>query len=188
MSDDFEIEKVEEGSWKDLFSGEWERKNRPFQYFINYKVFKDKKFFGYFPYHVIFEFPEFLWNRLDDLLKEVKWAYQRVYRGWDDRAVWSVDAWLDDIMPDILVKLKEEKWGTPSDYFPNVENITEEEERKASELWNKDLDKMIVGFLCSRRLRDLDYNWKDKEEEAVIRKLFEEGMGLFVKHYHSLWD
>lgn len=183
MSDDFE----------DFFNGEYERKNKPFSYFINYKLFNGKTIFGYMPHHVIFEFPKFLCNRISDLFYEVKWAWQRVFRGWDDTAVWSVDHWLDEIMPDILNTLKLEKYGTPNSIFTKDEmdedgNVSEENHKKAHDRWNKELDKMIAGFLASKKLRNLDYNWQDKTEEQAIKNTFDEGMQSFVKHYHSLWD
>lgn len=188
MSDDFEIEKVEEGSWEDLFNGEWERKNRPFEYFINYKVFKDKTLFGYFPYHVIFEFPKFIWNRIDGFLREVKWAYQRVYRGWDDRVVWSVDAWLSEIMPDILKKLKEDKQGVPIEFFddPLKDSHTHEEFSVAKEKLDAEIDKMIAGFLSSKKI--IDWNWKNKDEKEFLEKTFKEGMDSFIENYFALWD
>jgi len=187
MSDEFEIEKVEEGSWEDLFNGEWQRKNRPFEYFINYKVFKDKTLFGYFPYHVIFEFPKFIWNRIDDFLREVKWAYQRVYRGWDDRVVWSVDAWLSEIMPDILRKLKEDKYGVPHEFFDDPFSESSEEEWSiAKEKWDNELDKMIVGYMCSKKI--IDWDWKNDDDKERLQKTFEEGMKSFTKYYFNLWD
>lgn len=72
---------------------------------------------------------------MKEFFRKVKWAYQRVVRGWD-----------------------------------------------------KELDKMIAGFIASKKLRDLDYNWRDKAEEQAVKKVFDEGMQSFVKHYHSLWD
>lgn len=130
---------------------------------------------------------------MNEFFRKIKWAYQRVVRGWDDTAAWSVDQWLDEMMPDILNTLKLEKIGTPSAIFTDDEmdengNVSKENQRKAHERWDKELDKMIAGFVCSKKLRDLDYNWRDKEEEQAIKKVFDEGMQSFVKYYHSLWD
>jgi len=130
---------------------------------------------------------------LKDIGREIKWAYQRVVRGWDDTAVWSVDQWLDEMMPDILNTLKLDKHGTPNSIFTKNEmdengNVSEENHKKAHERWNNELDKMIAGFIASKKLRDLDYNWRDKVEEQAVKKVFDEGMQSFVKYYHSLWD
>jgi hypothetical protein len=95
---------------------------------------------------------------------DVKCAYQRVVRGWDDRAVWSVDYWLDDMMPAILRKLKEDKHGVPMSVFPTDAeyidedgNPTESAMDIASARWDEALDKMIAGFEASRRVKDMTY-------------------------------
>ena len=86
MSDDFKTDEIEIIDWEDLMNGGYEKRYHPFQYFFNYKLFKGNTIYGYKPYHVIFQLPLFLYNRFSDFLYEVKWAYQRVVRGWDDRA------------------------------------------------------------------------------------------------------
>jgi hypothetical protein len=98
----------------------------------------------------------------DDNYREVKFAYQRVVRGWDDRAVWSIDYWLDDKMPAMLRKLKEDKHGVPMQMFDglpmNDEGYHSEPEMDiASARWDAVLDKMIAGFEASRRVKDGTY-------------------------------
>jgi hypothetical protein len=96
------------------------------------------------------------------LIFRTKCAYQRVVRGWDDTAVWSVDYWLDDMMPAILRKLKEDKHGVPMEMFDglpmNDEGYHSEPEMEiASARWDVVLDKMIAGFEASRRVKDGTY-------------------------------
>ena len=66
----------------------------PFQYIFD---FVDETFpkglFGYrFTYIIIRPH-----KILEEISYRIKWAFQRVYRGWDDRAVGSVDIWLSEI-------------------------------------------------------------------------------------------
>jgi hypothetical protein len=98
---------------------------------------------------------------LDNVYREVKFAYQRVTRGWDDRAVWSIDYWLDGIMPDMLRRLKVTKHGTPMTMFPTEAeyiredgNPTDAAHDIASRRWDETLDKMIAGFEASARVKD----------------------------------
>lgn len=126
--------------------------------------------------------------KIKDLLLEVKWAYQRVVRGWDDRVVWSVDCWLNGIMPSILTRLQEDKLGTPSVFFADLQNVTEQDEVEARKLWQLELQKMIDGFKASQDLIDLKYDWKDPSQKDKLEKTFNEGMESFVRYYHSLWD
>ena len=98
----------------------------------------------------------------DNVYREVKFAYQRVMRGWDDRAVWGVDYWLDDKMPAILRKLKEDKHGIPIDMFDglpmNDDGYYDKPEFAIAEArWDVIVDKMIAGFEASRRVKDGTY-------------------------------
>jgi hypothetical protein len=105
-----------------------------------------------------------IWDAPRDSYYAVKYAYQRVSRGWDDRAVWSIDWWLDDKMPAMLRKLKEDKHGIPGSMFeglptiPDEEwNYTDEAYEMAQARWDAILDKMIAAFEASRRIQNLTY-------------------------------
>jgi hypothetical protein len=81
--------------------------------------------------------------------------------------------------------------------------------------WDAIMDKMIAAFEASRRISDALYKedlgdyplrrpsgfsvdaWEAVRENHFAasrllaerdQKIFEEGMALFIKHYHSLWD
>lgn len=148
------------------------------------------------------------------------YAYQRLTRGWDDRAVWSIDWWLDGMMPAMLRQLKRDKHGTPMDMFEPEDfeedgyTITDEGHVRADARWDAIMDKMIAAFEASRRIHGVyegelgDYplrrpdstseeDWekvKNTRHEDIKRLtqrdavIFQEGMALFVTHYHSLWD
>lgn len=93
---------------------------------------------------------------------DLKYAYQRLTRGWDDRAVWSIDYWLDDKMPAMLRKLKQDKHGIPTSMFDglpvNEYGYHDEPEMEIAEArWNEVLDKMIAGFEASARVKDGTY-------------------------------
>jgi hypothetical protein len=94
-------------------------------------------------------------------------------------------------------------------------NPSDESMERAEARWDAIMDKMIEGFEASKRMSDGIYEaelgdypmgrpsgvsidtWEavTKSRFAAIRllterdqKIFEEGMALFVTHYHSLWD
>ena len=94
-------------------------------------------------------------------------------------------------------------------------NFSDEGMVRAKARWNAIMDKMIAAFEASRRMSDALYEeelgdypirrpsgvsvdaWKALSEDhsaALLllterdQKIFEEGMALFVTHYHSLWD
>jgi hypothetical protein len=105
-----------------------------------------------------------LWDLPHDTHRKLKFAYQRLTRGWDDRVVWSVDWWMNGIMPDILRQLKEDKHGIPSSMFDglptkpdNEWEHTPEAWEIATKRWNDILDKMIAGFEANQRMKDMIY-------------------------------
>ena len=191
MMEKSNTEKIKSFDMKELFNGEWERKNRPFQYFINYKLFKGKTIFGYDPYHVIFMFPSFIYRRFSEFLDKLKWAYQRVVRGWDDRAVWSLDIWMTEKVLEILKVLKGNKHGVPNPMFEGLPyedeercSHSDESYKIAEERWNTELDKMIAGFEAAKKMEE----WESMDEYKELEKVFQEGMASFTKYYFNLWD
>jgi hypothetical protein len=92
-----------------------------------------------------------------DVYRTVKFAHQRLTRGWDDRAVWSIDWWLDGIMPDMLRRLKKTKHGVPMSMFDGL-RVNEHgyhdapEYKIAEDRWDACMDKMIAAFEAHRRL------------------------------------
>jgi hypothetical protein len=59
---------------------------------------------------------------------------------------------------------------------------------RGMERWRAILGTMIEGFEAHKKLADLDYDWRNKEEEARLQRVVARGMALFVEHYGSLWD
>lgn len=55
-------------------------------------------------------------NPLRDGLNSINWAYQRVVRGWDDRALWSLDGHIGEVLGQQLVVMAETSSGYPPDY------------------------------------------------------------------------
>lgn len=127
-------------------------------------------------------------ERKEDIEREIKFAIQRVQRKYDDSVSWSVDYYLNEIMPPILRQLKDAKGGTPCSFFPDnygrSNNYDKQIEEKAQADWNAELDKMIAAFEIAKKIED---EWIF-DKNAFEYKIFEDGMQSFVKHYFSLWD
>lgn len=96
---------------------------------------------------------------------EIKWAWQRVFRGYDDRLFWAMDEYLDPIIIAGLKNLRENGHGTP--YGLTLKK------------WNTILDKMIEGFSTEDDDLTLPAKAYKKQQEALV---------LFAFYYHSLWD
>ncbi len=68
------------------------------------------------------------------------------------------------------------------------------EEKYLEEKWMKIVDKMIRAFGLITHKWDWEESWtnlsyeeKRKQENAYYKEI-DEGLALFAKHYHSLWD
>ena len=159
-------------------------------------LFKGNSLLSYRPSYYLEEPLKFFPDLFQEIRNQTKWAHQRLTRGWDDRVVWSVDSWLSEIMPDILNTLRKNKQGTPGKCFEGMTpegahgDYSEEQFKTAKELWDKELQKMIAGFVAAEKINNLEYNWKDKEsnEEKILLKVFRDGMDSFKNYYFSLWD
>lgn len=163
---------------------EWE-KEHPVKHVID-KLFR-RTLFGYAPHYSLTHPFEIL----KDASNQIRWAWQRVFRGWDNRASWSIDFWLNDKLPEILLQLRENKHGTPIEFFDFFEHdadfgYSDEDEKLAQALWNEKLDFMIRGFQSARKLDN--YQYKSDEERENLELEEKIGLELFIKYYRDLWD
>lgn len=103
-------------------------------------------------------------NKIYALYKRIQWGFQRMFRGWDDRAVYTMDTYLAERIP-IWIK---ELMKSPGCSF-------------ADEIGNA----VIEGFENYLKLDEMDYN--SKEYKDAERK-FEIGMKVFADNYDEFWD
>ncbi len=148
----------------------------------------------YHPYHALTH----PWLILDYWMRQIKYAWQRVFRGWDDTAVWSIDSYLAKLIPQLVTKLRDDNIGIPTAMFEGLEsipdikvhdetgNFTDEASDIAHKKWVEVQTKIIEGFEAYLKL-DF-YPHTDNSEEEELKRKFEEGFDLFRKHFSSLWD
>jgi len=116
------------------------------------------------------------------LLYEIKYAFQRLFRGYDDRKSYDV---YYEIAKFTLRHLKNfrklKKVGYPM-------GLTMKK-------WNKILDKMIYAFerIANDDIlvyQDKNGQYKTRSEKNIknINSKIDEGLTLFVKYFQSLWD
>ena len=133
---------------------------------------------------------------LSHILSHIKWAWQRVFRGWDDRVAMSMDSYLVEMIPQWIKRMKE--YG--NSYPPSL----------SKEKWSRVLDEISEGFKSGRQLIDDDFPaWDDlrgsgwlsgeiphdsvfwdklKEQQDEALEKFGRGMELFVEFFWDLWD
>ena len=98
----------------------------------------------------------------------VKYAYQRVVRGYDDRLFWSLADYVDPMIVAHVKYLREEGCGHPA-------NVTLKK-------WNKVLDTILAGFGSMPEAPSSKKDWRKyfkNRDRALV---------LLVFYWDNLWD
>lgn len=100
------------------------------------------------------------------MIQKIKWAYQRLTRGWDDRLFWGMSTYIDPMVLAMAKHLRESAMGHPT-------NVT-------AKKWNKALDVIIKGFRDEPELSAKEWKkyLKDREKALV----------LLAYYWDNLWD
>lgn len=168
------------------------KRNHPFYNWFNELWYKNVSggIMGYSP-HVIFSDP---WDVVSETGRRIKWAYQRVYRGWDDRATWGVGYWLIEYMPGILSSIKGSQYGIPATFFSD-DDINMADNNAAAKKYDKVLADLIDGFNEMKQLQDFDFDYRSKKtkdksfrEYKKKEKEAKEKLKLLVEYFWEIGD
>ena len=125
----------------------------------------------------------------------------------DDWDMWNVDYTLACVIHPVLEKYREKMSGYPElwedgmitshnyDRQLHFDIFDEEVEREyLLKKWKGIVDKMCRAFGMIVHKEDWEDTWLDlgwseaRAKEQEYYKAIDEGLALFAKHYHSLWD
>ncbi len=127
------------------------------------------------------------------MFREIKYAYQRITRGYSDRDCWDIDHFLSTIIPPMVRKLKIGS-GCPSNVF--------DKEAKNNEChkWYDILEEIAQGFEACEAIKSgkasewistesggLRHEFNEEKNKQLTIK-YERSMELFAKHFMGLWD
>jgi hypothetical protein len=148
----------------------------------------------------------------------LKYAWQRLLRGWDERASWDITDYLGDLIPQLARDLIRYGHGAPVSMFDGspFEEHSRVEKDEAKRKWDDILEEIASGFEAARRIGDppqwyiaekskelglgsscsyKSISYQVRELAAVMpywdneqRKKFHHGMYLFHRYYFDLWD
>lgn len=104
---------------------------------------------------------------MQDILISIKWGWQRLTRGYDDRIFYSLASYIDPMIVAHCEYLRLEGHGTPISFT----------EKK----WKKILDTIIKGL-------SPEPDWKKVSEWKKYRKDREKALVLLAMHWDELWD
>ena len=163
---------------------EWEEKH-PILNWIDEK-FNHKSIADYAAHYTITH----PWVILSYWRRQIRYAWQRAFVGYDERVIWSIDFYLAEKIPLWVRKLKEQKQGVPICMFTEKETSpnyrTNEALERARVEHGKILEKIAVGFEGYIKMEDIIY--EDKPEYKIEKEKFEEAFTLFREYFGTLWD
>jgi hypothetical protein len=122
-----------------------------------------------------------------DIKTSMVHAWQRLFRGWDDSVLWSIDDYLADMMPIWLGELKKRQRGAPFEYLPQkkaLDRIDDEDIELAQMKWFSDIDIVIAGF---EAYKTMEYAGSELTNRDELQKVYESGMKKLSKMFHTLW-
>jgi hypothetical protein len=158
---------------------DWEKNKNVISKFIDKKFPKGS--FGYRISYIITH----PWVLLKEYYSEVKWAWQRVFRQYDSRIIWSIDYYLAKMLPIWLRELQERKQGVPmmmfekEDFNKDGDIKDEYTEELRSKQYNEILEKIAVGF---------ENYMKYQDGNSLLEKDMDETFQLLSKYFSTLWD
>ena len=136
------------------------------------------------------------WEVLLEIKRNLVWAWQRVFRGWDDRVIWSIDWYLAEKIPQWMMTLKERKAGIPGRMFNKEDfdsdyNPTKEGMKRATEKWNDILDAIAYGLTEYSNFENgtshpLKGSYAD--EQKRVNEEAKKSLELFAENFGSFWD
>jgi hypothetical protein len=104
---------------------------------------------------------------------KMKLAYQRVRKGYDMTATWSIDYWFTELVPKMIRELAENTHGVPSEFSPDDSSPHED----ALEKWQTKLREIADDLEAWKNITDLDYSfnaeWKTLHDKRNLRWRFE---------------
>jgi len=143
--------------------------------------------FGGYNSHYVLTHPQ---KFFEECFYQVKWAWQRVFRGWDDRASFSMCGYLAKRISGLTKDLASYVEGYPcilydanTKYIDENYNISEEDEKMYQNKWIQILKDIAAGFDAYT-----DTNGRWNEENKELLEQYELGFDLFRKYFDNLWD
>ena len=139
------------------------------------------------------------WCGIKYLPKNTKWYLQRIFRGYSDDQLWSLDYHLGRHIIKCLKAFKKmDKCGVPIEYVGGFENKKKISMKVAMKNRNNDIQDMIDGFdfltnkgdyyhdVCLKK-----YPSDSKKRSAMFNQAYNEATvkaQKFIQHFNDLWD
>lgn len=125
-------------------------------------------------------------RRIGNARRAVRYAYQRVARGYDDRSVWNLGFYLPKYLGEQLVTMAESAHGYPDDYGHTHRIPDDPSDNPHFTQWTTDLRRHGEALLAFDRHRD-DLDELGGEWGRVYSPA-QEALRWVADNLASLWD
>lgn len=113
-------------------------------------------------------------NWVREVPRQIRWAWQRALRGWDDRSVWCLHDHLAKTLGAQLVHMADTSYSYPGDA-----------EYPTFELWTADLRRHGEALLA---LHKGSFDCETSDEEVALWRPAHEAVHWVADHLVGLWD
>lgn len=119
--------------------------------------------------------------KVEDWIREVKFGFQRMFRGYDDTAYWGLNTYLARMLVPIM------KWYGDNDPHMMIKDADKEEyytQEEQRQIYNHIITAFeeILYDDISIQLEE-DFKINSEHRQARIKR----GLELFAKHYQGFW-
>ena len=121
----------------------------------------------------------YLIYRIEDWIREVKFGFQRMFRGYDDTAYWGLDTYLAEMLVPIM------RWYRDNDRHMMYKKIGKTE-RGTTYYTKKEQREIYNKIIFSFNSVDRGNKYMKVETVGDIKRV-EEGLHLFAKHFRGFW-
>lgn len=130
------------------------------------------------------------------LFSKIKYAFQRMKKGYCDEDVWDIDDWFLNIMPNMLCELKENKRGVPTAFCEEIyrkRHLGKSESETTDAFRFNKVDSNEFEAICAewdKTLEHMAYLFREAckgDNSGENRKQLDEAFALFTKYFNCLW-
>lgn len=105
---------------------------------------------------------------------EIKYKWQRAFRGYSTLDRWSIDSWFEEVMPRILTDYKKNLHGCPVQFTIRKDGTDYQSVDEGMEAWKAILDRMIF---CFTEMNEESCSMKNEFDEEYHNEIYNPKFG-----------
>lgn len=149
---------------------------------------KKEKEYPYNPLSIFHQAPYLRWwhirNNTEYFFRSLKWAWQRVTRGYADTDLWNLDMYLTYLLPAMFRSLADNGCGFPTDMdsYDEWKNYL----YKMAQHFENANDEYYSGPPIDTNKENWKKQWEEHKDYIISER--EKGIEMLKKRWDNLWD